>query len=180
MHSKWVIKKLRRFALKLCAAILLLATVTTHSMAATQEAEEGELKAAFVYNFTLFTTWPKEHRTLNLCILGESVYLPLLKVYDGRVVNGAMVKVTPVDSEIKALGCQVLFIDSNSFNNIDDSLEKSPILTVTEGGGAKPYAAHITLMNNHDRVQFEINQTKAIASGLTLSYKLLKLAKKVH
>ncbi|MDP3087516.1 MAG: YfiR family protein [Methylotenera sp.] len=180
MHSKWVVKQFSRLLPEFLAMLLLL--TITPAYAATV-AEESELKAAFVYNFTLFTTWPKASNTLNLCVFGKSAYLPFLKVYNGRVVNDSTIKVTQVDSATEARSCQVLFIDTNAYAQIDSiyqALEGVAVLTVTEASVAIAPMAHIGLMRINGRMQFEINQTEALISNLKLSYKLLKLAKKVY
>jgi phosphohistidine swiveling domain-containing protein len=180
MSSKWPFKKIRCLLPELYVVLLLLASAPTY---ATTVAEESELKAAFVYNFTLFTTWPQANNPLSLCVLGESTYLPLLKVYDNRVVNGSTMKVKQVDSASEALSCQVLFIDAIQYKNINTihhALEGASVLTVTESNGITPHSVIIAMMANNGRIQFEIDNTEALNSGLNFSYKLLKLARKVH
>lgn len=180
MRFKCAVKQFRGLLPKLFAMLMLLATTPTN---AATVAEEPELKAAFVYNFTLFTTWPQTNDPLSLCVLGESTYLPLLKIYNGRIVNGATLKVMQVDSALEALSCQVLFIDAiqlKNFSAIHHALEGLPILKVAESNSISPHSVDIAITPNNGRLQFEVDKTEAQESGLSFSYKLLKLARKVH
>lgn len=168
----------RLFLLSLCLLLLVAAGAR-----ATTVAEEPELKAAFVYNFTLFTTWPQSVQSLRICVLGEAPFVQPLKRYEGRNANGAMVGVEHVKSALEARGCQVLFIDKSEHERIgaiNKALAGAPVLTVTEEGNLNPQSVHILLVKDGDRIVFDINQATAAAAGLGFSFKLLKLARKVH
>lgn len=173
------ITKANRYAL--AASVMLLAT--TLGGYAASVAEESELKAAFVYNFTLFTTWPQTSRNLRMCILGNVSYATQMETYNNRNVYGATVLVEPVQSANEARNCQVLIIgvsEHEQLGNINKALKGAPVLTVTESGNFNPDAVHILLIKHNDRMVFDINQTAATAAGLSLSFKLLKLARKVY
>ncbi len=145
--------------------------------------EDPELKAAFVFNFSLFTSWPKMSQSLRICVLGEDTFVPLLKKYEGRQVQGATVHVDHVLSPQEARSCQVLFIDASEYEHIaaiTSELQGTPVLTVAEAGILDPRAVHIMLLQANGRMAFEVNQTSAAADGLNLSFKLLKLARKVY
>ena len=79
---------------------------------AANKAEETELKAAFIYNFSLFATWPQSSPNLRLCILGADRYTALLSRYEGRIVQGATIHVEKVPSALEARNCQILFLDT--------------------------------------------------------------------
>lgn len=159
---------------------LMLAPLDAH---AATVAEESELKAAFVYNFTLFTYWPKTVPALRMCILGDINYANDIKTYHGRNINGTELTVERVLSAKEGIGCQVLLIhakDQAEINSINQELNGAPVLTVMESGNFTPDSAKILLVKNNERMSFEINQTAATAAGLRFSYKLLKLARKVY
>ncbi len=153
------------------------------SALATDTIEICELKAAFIYNFTLFVTWPKNNNYLRMCVLGESTYFPQMKTYEGRSVNGATIRIERVTSADDARGCQVLLIgesEQDQINSITKKLKDSPVLTISESGNFSPDAVHILLTRHLDRMAFDINQTAAKASGLSFSFKMLKLARNVY
>lgn len=145
-------------------------------------AEEFELKAAFVYNFALFTSWPKSGRDLRLCLRGEVPYAAQLKSLDGRSVNGdagGVLRVQPVDDE---RDCHVMVIGAGDQVAIANSLKrlaKTPVLMITDAANPSADLAHIVLIKADDRLTFDINQTGAVGAGLSFSFKLLKLARKV-
>lgn len=162
---------------------LCLLMLVTAGARATTVAEESELKAAFVYNFTLFTTWPQSVQSLRICVLGEPTFVPPLKRYEGRNANRAMVGVEHVKSAQEARACQVLFIDKSEHERIgaiNKALAGAPVLTVAEAGDLNPQSVHILLVKDGDRIVFDINQAMATAARLEFSFKLLKLARKVH
>lgn len=169
-----------QYFLYVCCGLLLL---PVGSCFAADSLEVCQLKAAFIYNFTLFVTWPQSHHNLRMCVLGESSFLQQLQAYEGRKVNGAILSVEPTLTAYEARGCQVLVIGSSEqeqLGHIKKILEGAPVLTVAESGNFSTDSVHILLTKQNDRIAFDINQTAATASGLGLSFKLLKLARKVY
>lgn len=160
--------------------LLLLAPASAHAVTV---AEESELKAAFIYNFTLFTNWPKANPHIRVCILGDIDYADDIKKYNGRSANGSKLEIESVQSAKEGTSCQVLLIhakDQVEINYINKELGNAPVLTIMESGNFSPDSAKILLVRNNGRMSFEINQTGATAAGLSFSYKLLKLARKVY
>jgi hypothetical protein len=161
--------------------LLPLASAGVH---AANESEESELKAAFVYNFTLFTNWPQSYeKKLRICLLGEISYASNLNLYDGRSVNGATLKIEQVKSANEAQVCQVLIAeikDQAYINKIKKELHGLPTLIIAESGNYSPDSTHIMMIKNNNRIEFDINQTEANISNLSFSFKLLKLAHKVY
>ena len=79
--------------------------------------------------------------------------------------------------------CEVLFLDHSQSTRIDQirkALKEFPVLSVAESGISDPSAVMILLVRDNNRVSFEINHNVATNTGLVLSYKLLKLARKVN
>lgn len=162
-----------------CWGIWLLSVMPATAMAT--QAEEMELKAAFIYNFTLFTTWPHAKDHLLLCVLGNEKYDAPLGRYEGRKVFDATLSVRHVREVEEGRACDVLFVDRSEYARLDQArktLEGLPVLTVTEYGSATP-SSMIVLYRESNRVVFEIDRTAAANAGLVFSHKLLKLARKV-
>ena len=86
---------------------LLLATANVN---ATAPVEEVELKAAFIYNFTLFTVWPQARGNLNLCVMGDGGYVDALSKYGGRKVLNGTIHVQKINSAEDVHACEVLFL----------------------------------------------------------------------
>lgn len=169
-----------KYLLRLWLAVLCSFSVT--SVNAAVQSEEVALKAAFIYNFSLFTTWPQAKTNLNFCVLGEGGYVEALAKYEGRKAGGASIHVQKIDSAEDAHVCEVLFIgvsENAHMQKIYEVLHGLPVLTIAEYGILDPPGVMITLKRDSNKVAFEINQNYAKDAGLNLSYKLLKLAKKV-
>ncbi len=164
------------------AWLTLSAALTSPVANANIQSEEIELKAAFIYNFSLFTTWPQAKDNLSFCVLGEGGYVEALAKYEGRKALSATIHVQQISAVDELRTCEVLFIDLSEnarMPQIHQALKGLPVLTVAEYGILEPPGVMILLVHNHNRVAFEINQNSAKSAGLTLSYKLLKLAHKV-
>ena len=141
------------------------------------------MKAAFIYNFTLFTVWPQARANLNLCVMGDGGYVDALSKYGGRKVLNATIHVQKINSAEDVRACEVLFLDHTQSPRVDQirkALKGLPVLTVAELGISDPSEVMILLALDNNRVYFEINQNVATNAGLSLSYKLLKLARKVN
>ncbi|WP_051937986.1 YfiR family protein [Ferriphaselus sp. R-1] len=143
---------------------------------------EYELKAAFLYNFALYTEWPSQHATLQFCVMGNDPFGDAMQPITRKTVRGATVRSMQVYSVAEARGCQLLFIAASERGNLPylaEQLREVPVLTVTESNGLAPSPAIIALVSANNRIEFEINQSAAQQVGLKLSSHLLKLARKV-
>ena len=84
--------RLMRFA---CLTLALLAPC----LLAAQPVQEHTIKAAFVYNFLLFTEWPEEAlrpmESVNICVNATGEMHDSLKILNGKSAKGVRVKVVP-------------------------------------------------------------------------------------
>lgn len=157
--------------------------LTSTQAAAHTTADEYVLKAAFLYNFTLFTAWPETQGGVKLCVFGKDPFGDELNRYAGRATPGGPVSVAKIDSIREARTCQLLFISSSEharMEQIRDGLGEKPPLTVTEANGFDRRKVMIVLVTTGDRIAFEINLTATRQAGLRLDPKLLRLAKGVY
>lgn len=177
MSSKYLLSAMLKLLL---AWFLLYSVAPTISYAAT--AEEEDIKAAFIYNFTQFTSWPQQKTNTTLCVLGDGVYYDKLEKYQGRIINTSILEVQQIYRVEEVRSCDMLFINKSAHGQIDyihKTLEGLPVLTVAEYGVADPPGVMVLLVREANRVSFEINQQYAARANISLSYKLLKLARKV-
>lgn len=147
------------------------------------QADEEAVKAAFVYNFSLFTTWPQLKETIHFCVIGENPQLNALNQYEGRKVADATVHVKEVSTIEDARTCEVLFMQINNparAEQLYQALAQMPVLTVAEYKAFSQPAAIILFVQSNNRLAFEINHKVATEAKLSLSYKLLRLARKVN
>ena len=166
----------------LLLAVLLALPLRVMPAAADATVAEYPLKAAFLYNFTLFTEWPDAAGGVKICVLGQDPFGAELDRYAGRETPGGRISVSRVESAQAARNCQVLFIAASEharMEQIRDQLGEKPPLTVTEANGFDRRTVMIVLVPAGNRVGFEVNLTAARQAGLNLSSKLLRLAKGV-
>ncbi|NOT14438.1 MAG: YfiR family protein [Methylotenera sp.] len=126
---------------------------------------------------------PQLNDTINFCVIGEVAQLSALKQYEGRNVSNASVRVKKVETIEEARACEVLFIQTNNqarANELYQALAGFPVLTVAEYRAFAQPAAIILFVQTNNRLAFEVNHTVAVEAQLSLSYKLLRLARKVN
>jgi hypothetical protein len=174
-------KTLRRlFALAPWLAALLLCT----SGARADELPEYRLKAAFVYNFLVYTEWPAATGSaLNLCIHGTDPFGPEIDGLQGKVAADRTIAVQRRAAGESLQDCQVVFIARSAMDSLPrvlDKLRGQLVLTVADSPGAMRSGVALNMGVAQGKVTFEANLQAARAAGLGLSSKLLRLATEVH
>jgi YfiR/HmsC-like len=163
--------------------------------AQTQEREtpsEYALKAAFLYNFTLYTEWPdsafSEPNTLTICLLGEDQFGTHLDALAAKKSQGRQIKVKRLGSTAQvsandAKTCNVAYIAANDAAAVAKAaavLGKRNLLTVGERASAEGKFPLITIFPAGNRFGFDIASSEAQANGLKMSSNLLRLARSVN
>lgn len=153
--------------------------------AAAQMATAPALKAAFLYNFAKFTEWPAETlapgQRLALCVMGDaSVADALEQTIEGRHLEGheLTVRVVTIDSPIRS--CHLLYatgLDTLRSTQLFQALNGAAVFTVGDGDRFAASGGVAQLILEGDRIRFAVNVGSAQRAKLTLSSKLLSLAK---
>ncbi len=145
---------------------------------------EYDLKAAFLYNFAVFTDWPEQAPAgMNVCILGTDPFGSALDILKGKQVRSVPVVVQRITGTENIRRCHVLFIGASEGNRLAQILDASrslPVLTVADMKDAAGRGVMIGLVMQDQRVTFEINVMAARAARLNISSKLIKLARNVY
>lgn len=173
---------LRRLTCRLMPAVLLLPL-----QAAAQTVPEYDLKAAFVYNFALFTDWPSdtafEGGTLNICINPGSALRQSLNGLGEKAVKGRRVSVRHVAALDSLRSCHVIVVDSSDrerWVQIKKGLGGASVLTVADDEEIGRDGSIIALAVDNNRIVFDIDTRAAKQARLVLSSKLLRLARTVQ
>jgi YfiR/HmsC-like len=142
---------------------------------------EYTMKAAYLYNFALLTTWPAStgvsDSSFKLCLYGPDEFGPALDQLTGKDVNGQKVQVSRIERPEDARQCQLIFISEPNTNRIMrlvSALGDKPVLTVADDNLNRH--AMISLTPENKRLTFAINANATKAANLQLSSKLLRLA----
>jgi hypothetical protein len=163
-----------------CLGLALLAFAPT---ALSDDLPEYRLKAAFLYNFALFTEWPAViGSTLNLCVYGRDVFGEEINALQGKPVGNRRMAVHRVTHVEELTACQVVFIADASGDGIASvlsTLRGATVLTVADAPGAAKLGVALNMNVLDQKISFEANLTAARAANVKLSSKLLSLATEV-
>jgi len=149
-----------------------------------EDLSEHRLKAAFVYNFMVFTEWPPEvGAKLTLCVMGSDMGSALDVLVNQKLIGTRAVVVQRISERQSVAGCQVLFVSPSAVGDLPrmlESLNGKPLLTLADSPGAALEGVAINMQLRDSKVVFEVNLKALRSAGLTVSSKLLRLAKVVY
>jgi hypothetical protein len=177
-----------RVAFIACVTALSLTSWPSAPWAQPSPPTDTQVKAAFLYNFGKFVTWPPaaEHadQPFVIGVLGDD---PLGDTLDQMVVDrsirGRKVSVRRFNAVDEATAhCQILFISASQAGQLAAILRassRSSVLTVSDLDGFAERGGMIGFRIDDKRVRFDINAAAATSSGLVMSSQLLKLARSV-
>lgn len=144
---------------------------------------EYRLKAAFLYNFALFTEWPNDvGATLHLCVYGADPFGTELDALQGKAVGERSIAVHRKDADESLGGCDIVFIAASAMDGLSrvlDALHGGKVLTVADSPDAVRHGVALGMTVAQNRVTFAANLLAAHRAGLNLSSKLLRLATEV-
>lgn len=145
--------------------------------------DPASLKAAFLYNFALYATWPaNQNPSFVLCAFGRDVLGPALEALSRRQIDGRAIEVRRIDSVADARGCQLLYVPeaaAASLASMAQALRSQAVLVVSDAAGAAEHAM-IQIEPDGNRLAFSINVSRMRAAGLDASARLLRLARSVR
>ena len=173
------------FAALLPAAALL---VTLGSPARGDEPPlEYQVKAAFLLNFTKFVQWPPsafadDRAPLAICIRGEDPFGNTLdEIVKGEAVNGHELVVQRMARGPVPKTCQVLFVAKSEKEVQRILADLGPgVLTVGEGEKFIQDGGIIAFVFEDRRVRFDIAQSAAAKARITISSRLMMVARSVE
>ncbi|MBZ5695847.1 MAG: YfiR family protein [Acidobacteriia bacterium] len=150
---------------------------------------EYQVKAAYIYNFGRFVTWPanataEQDGSFAICVLGKDPFGPVLdSTLAGESLDGKPVAIRRLQKPQDAPGCRILFINSTEENHLHEiltALDDEAILTVSDMPDFSRRGGMIQFVLDGERVRFEVNLARAENAKLTLSSELLKVAASVR
>jgi len=171
---------LERLKKMFCLILLLLSNVNIHA----QSPDEHQVKAAFIFNFTRFVTWPStafETPTSPFIIgvLGNNVGSYLEELIENEKVNNHPIQVRYLKDSKGAAGCHILFIEkfnSSVIVKIIGEVKGKPVLTISDAKDFMEESGMIKLYSENNKMRLEISQKKIEESQLQISARLLSLA----
>jgi hypothetical protein len=148
--------------------------------------DELRLKAAFVFRFPQFVTWPiavfSGRESFDICVVdSNSTARALRELTSGESLNGLRLIVREDPVELNLASCHVLVLPGlRPDRGLIKHAATKPILTVGESPTFLDDGGIIQLKVIDRRVRFEISLRAAERAGVTLSSQLLRLAAHVR
>lgn len=168
---------------RICAGLLVASAAYGMSVHA-QPVHEYRLKAALVYNFAVFTEWPQniagEGGPIQLCFGADSMLRPALQELNDKQVKGRRIVARAIVDFEAARACHLMFLDGTDrerWNAARSALRNAPVLTISDDPEIGRSGAIIALYLENNRITFDVNMQAASNARLTLSSKLLRLAR---
>jgi hypothetical protein len=172
-----------RRSVHLPAWCLSLALTAFATAGASDDLPEYRLKAAFLYNFALFTEWPADTgSTLTLCVYGRDPFGEEIDALQGKAVGDRRIAVRRITNVERLTVCQIVFIAGPSGDGISrvlSTLRGATALTVADVPGAAKQGVALNMNVVKNKITFEANLSAATAANVKLSSKLLSLATEV-
>jgi hypothetical protein len=182
---------LRRLGILIVVLGMALNWTSTADAQAGDASDSSEylIKAGFIYNFAKFVEWPsaafpQPDSPIMIGVLGTDPFGSVLDrlVEDKKIgPRGFVVKRYKWGKDLKDLKeCKILFVSASEKGHIDEivqAVKGLPILTVGETPGFAERGGVIRFTLEDNRVRFEINVDAAHQADLTISSRLLTLAK---
>lgn len=146
---------------------------------------EYQIKAAFLYNFAGFVTWPKTSfsTTEAPLVIGISGTDPFGNYIDAlvenEVVRGHPVVVRRISKTEELQHCHIVYVSAQSgdaVRRVLASVKDKPVLTVSDAPDFIRAGGMIQFYTENNRIRLRVNVKAASVANLTISAQLLKVA----
>jgi YfiR/HmsC-like len=168
-------------------AILLFLLALVCQGSATEvaaQADEYQVKAAFIFNFAKFVEWPGEAFNggggIVVGVVGDDPFGGALDRLNGSTANGRRLQIKRLRLGDNLRGCHILFISKSESRNLAkilDSLKGTSVLTIGEMSQFNQSGGMIRFVIQNQKVRFEINSGAASQARVRISSKLMALSK---
>lgn len=163
------------------AALAAAACLLPAGPVAAQGSLEYPVKAAFLYKFGSFVTWPpsafaSDGAPVTVCVLGRDPFGPTLdRLARDATVNGRRVAVKRMDAVTAGHGCHILYLGGERAGDGLSAVQGAPVLTVSdEAQGGPRGVIHFVLQDG--KVRFRADTAAAARQRIQISSRLLNLA----
>jgi hypothetical protein len=153
-----------------------------------QASSDDQIKAAYLFNFAKLAEWPATAHSaadspLTFCLLGRSRVGDELEssVGDNKIA-GRPLRIRHLQTGDELAGCHLLFIAgsaSRQQQKIILQAKGKPVLIVGETPGFTALGGIIGFVQEGGRIGFEVNLAASEQANLTISARLLSIARSV-
>ncbi|PVE42072.1 hypothetical protein H663_013690 [Limnohabitans planktonicus II-D5] len=170
--------------LRALTALLALGSVWTAQAQSTAAGQTVDrIKAAYVYNFAKFVELPgSDDKSIRVCLLGKDDLNGSMHSLNHRMAQGREILVRKDVTLDQLKDCTMAFVgegDARMLPAVVRQLGSAPVLLVSDARQAMDQGAHLSLIFNDDRVEFDVNLLNLQKSSIKASSQMLKLARVV-
>lgn len=148
---------------------------------------EYKLKAAFILNFSKFTSWPEsafseKSKVFEFCIVGKDPFGATIAGLESKKLSGRSVHLNHSDLQDNLESCHAVFIgqsEKEKLQQILHNIKGLPILTISDIENFGEQGGMFEFITLEKKLSFIINNKQATSNGLKVSSALLNLAAKV-
>jgi hypothetical protein len=166
--------------------VLLAGTLLCTGGGEAQESIEKEVRAAFLYNFTKFISWPEEALPddhFRVCVIGDDELAAALDpLIAGETAHGRPILRVPMTTLDTVHRCQMLYLSAREGERgrrLLSTARAAHVLTVGEEAIFLDRGGAIRFLLEQNRVKFDISLPALERAGLTASSKLLRVARQI-
>lgn len=172
---------MKKFFLNIFLAFLLVnAAGVSH---AAETPSEIQLKAAYLYNFAKFISWPESSFSDSkapfvIGVLEDKSFADSLFSLTTKTVNQRPIIIKSYESIDKVSGVQMLYVGAPAADRQHslDRILSLPIVTISDNENFASTHGIIQFVSIRGRLRFVINLTNARSAGVRIDSQLLSLA----
>ena len=176
---------------RLFTAVLIISALSSQTPASAQDSTSVEyrVKAAFLLNFARFVEWPhtvfqNDKTPITVCIFRYDPFGSALDdIVRGKIISSRVLAVRRVTDLQELPSCNLVFVSDREARHLPeilDSLKGGSVLIIGETGDFAERGGSIHFFLEDNKLRFAVNLDSLARSRLTVSSKLLALAKIVH
>ncbi len=165
------------------ATLIFLIPLTLNAQ--NSSADEYQLKAAFVYNFTRFVEWPASGSNrpgvpfvisvLNEDRLADKIH----ELVKGEQIGSRPIVVRRLNKKSEIGNCNILYVSGKDASELKDQLSnisRRGVLTVSDAPNFARWGGIIRFFKDENKLRMQINIDEARSSRFGISSKLLSLS----
>lgn len=170
-------------------AVLLCLSLAGRANAQSSDSSESSeylIKAGFIYNFAQLVQWPagafaQADSPIVIGIFGTDPFGGIIdRVVENKKLDGRSLVVKRLKRGASVKDCNILFVSASEAPHLDEVIQSTkglPILTIGETPGFAVRGGIINLTLEGNKVRFEVNIDAAKQANLSISSRLLALAR---
>lgn len=174
--------------LRPCLCVVIALALLASNTEAQPVAGEYEVKAAYLLNFARFVEWLPETlpagAPLQIGIVGKHLFGSALEqVLRGKSANGHPIVLRQLQWQDDLANCHIVFISASEESHLPEilaTLGRRHVLTVSDIDRFALRGGMVEFRMVGNRVRFDIHRGPARVAHITISSRLLSVARAVH